>query len=142
MGRAKKTCSWRDPEAPSIGCSRIAEESPNGENFRCREHWRKAWAGRSQNNRSVRPLTEDEKEYIRQRDWHVCRQCGEPAKQVDHIIEVADGGTNDPSNLQLLCDSCHGTKTRMSQAAFDDGMPKSARAALKKRRRMMGFYEQ
>ena len=27
--------------------------------------------------------------------------------EVHHIVEVADGGTNEPSNLQVLCAECH-----------------------------------
>lgn len=31
--------------------------------------------------------------------------------QVDHIVRVIDGGTNDPANLQALCVECHAIKT-------------------------------
>lgn len=42
-----------------------------------------------------------------------CRHCGNPATQADHIVPVADGGTNDPAtNGQGLCDECHATKTK------------------------------
>lgn len=27
--------------------------------------------------------------------------------QIHHVIEVADGGTNDAENLQVLCEECH-----------------------------------
>jgi 5-methylcytosine-specific restriction protein A len=30
---------------------------------------------------------------------------------IDHIVEVADGGTNEMENLQALCLSCHRVKT-------------------------------
>lgn len=30
---------------------------------------------------------------------------------VDHIVRLADGGSHDLSNLQLLCESCHREKT-------------------------------
>lgn len=40
--------------------------------------------------------------------------------QIDHIIEVKHGGTNDPSNLQALCPSCHAVKTkRCAQQKWD-----------------------
>lgn len=32
-----------------------------------------------------------------------------------HIVELADGGSNEPSNLQLLCPNCHAKKTRMNR---------------------------
>ena len=37
--------------------------------------------------------------------------CGEVATQVDHIIELAIGGTNTLDNLQPLCKPCHTAKT-------------------------------
>jgi len=37
--------------------------------------------------------------------------CGEVATQVDHIIELAIGGTNTLDNLQPLCRPCHTAKT-------------------------------
>lgn len=38
------------------------------------------------------------------------------ARQVDHKISLKKGGTNEPENLQSLCDACHGRKT-----AIEDG---------------------
>ena len=32
--------------------------------------------------------------------------------EIDHVIEVAEGGGNDENNLQALCSSCHKVKTR------------------------------
>ncbi|QAU06351.1 HNH endonuclease [Gordonia phage WhoseManz] len=141
-GRAPKTCSWRDPEDASRGCSRRAEEAPNGDDFRCRAHWRKTLAGKGP--RRVRPLTIAEKEYIRERDHHACRECGEFAHEVDHIVEVADGGGNEPSNLQLLCDRHHAAKTRASQEAWNPGVRRdtSARAQAKRKARAAGLYIQ
>ena len=62
------------------------------------------------------------------RDGCVCRSCGEkfeapliegspivfpvPSKvALDHIIPLADGGSEAPDNLQILCHSCHELKT-------------------------------
>lgn len=36
-----------------------------------------------------------------------CRVCGRPTEVVHHIIERAEGGTDDPDNLVALCNSCH-----------------------------------
>lgn len=42
----------------------------------------------------------------------ICRACRRrPATTVDHIIPKADGGTDDESNLQPLCNPCHDAKT-------------------------------
>ncbi len=35
----------------------------------------------------------------------------EAGYDVDHILPLIDGGTNDPMNLQALCPSCHRVKT-------------------------------
>ena len=41
-----------------------------------------------------------------------CNHCGITAEQIDHILPLALGGTDDWTNLQALCKPCHGTKTR------------------------------
>ena len=37
--------------------------------------------------------------------------CGDRATEVDHIIELALGGTNTIDNVQPLCKECHKAKT-------------------------------
>ena len=37
--------------------------------------------------------------------------CGDRATDVDHIIELAAGGTNTIDNVQPLCKPCHQAKT-------------------------------
>jgi 5-methylcytosine-specific restriction protein A len=44
-------------------------------------------------------------------------RCTYPGKDVDHIINLASGGTDDLSNLQLLCDWHHKQKTAKEAAA-------------------------
>jgi len=47
-----------------------------------------------------------------------CRDCLErdanirPAEEVDHIVPLVDGGTNEPDNLRSLCRPCHAVRTR------------------------------
>ena len=31
---------------------------------------------------------------------------------LDHIVALANGGTNDLTNIQLLCTACHGDETK------------------------------
>lgn len=53
---------------------------------------------------------------IRERDGHTCQQCGAFGHEVDHIIPVSQGGTNDDANLQALCSACHMAKTQAEAA--------------------------
>lgn len=59
------------------------------------------------------------REYIKTRDHHKCQKCfafGDQINlQVHHIVPVSDGGTDDRSNLILLCSSCH---TRVHQDGY------------------------
>ena len=47
-----------------------------------------------------------------------CRQVFEPKDLVcDHIVNSAQGGTDDPTNLQTLCNPCHDKKTHAESMA-------------------------
>jgi hypothetical protein len=53
---------------------------------------------------------------ILRRDHFACRLCGATATEgisleVDHIVPVSRGGTNDPHNLQTLCHACNAGKS-------------------------------
>ncbi len=42
----------------------------------------------------------------------LCEECERmPSSHVDHVKSLADGGTDDPSNLRALCHGCHSRKT-------------------------------
>ena len=45
------------------------------------------------------------------RKYPSCVRCGAEATDVDHIISLAKGGTNEWVNLQSYCHSCHSIKT-------------------------------
>lgn len=58
---------------------------------------------------------------ILRRDCGLCQPCQQagrvsPARQVDHIVPKADGGTDDDSNLQAICLACHQVKTAREAA--------------------------
>lgn len=58
-----------------------------------------------------REPSEEEKEQVKRRDNHRCLACGATKRlQVDHIVSVYTGGSNDLSNLQTLCKVCNGKK--------------------------------
>ena len=46
-------------------------------------------------------------------------------EEVDHIIPLSEGGTNDRDNLQALCRDCHQVKTtgKLKQTIGVDGWP-------------------
>lgn len=43
----------------------------------------------------------------------------EAGYDIDHVLPLADGGSNDISNLQALCPSCHRVKTARENRARD-----------------------
>ena len=48
-------------------------------------------------------------------------KCGRPAREVDHIVPLSQGGTNDLSNLEGRCKPCHSRKTAGDKARHEDG---------------------
>ncbi|MDQ0865708.1 HNH endonuclease [Arthrobacter globiformis] len=59
-----------------------------------------------------RPIPEDVKVYVLNRDAGSCRACGSTAEiQYDHIIPLAMGGSNNAENLQILCGPCNRSKS-------------------------------
>jgi 5-methylcytosine-specific restriction protein A len=61
-------------------------------------------------------------------------QCVRAGTQVDHIVAIDNGGTEQSSNLQVLCDPCHAIKTtsdlghKPRQTVGADGWPVEAPA--------------
>ena len=60
-----------------------------------------------------KPISPSQRLRILIRDERRCRECGtdQGNLEIDHIVEVHDGGTNDDDNLQALCEDCHKRKT-------------------------------
>ena len=54
------------------------------------------------------------KQKIHTRDEWTCQCCGRVTMdlELDHIKNVAQGGTDDEANLQSLCAPCHKEKTQ------------------------------
>jgi 5-methylcytosine-specific restriction protein A len=53
---------------------------------------------------------------IRARDHDLCQQCKRNGRlstysAVDHKVPKAEGGTDDDSNLEVICNPCHAVKT-------------------------------
>jgi len=47
------------------------------------------------------------------RDRYQCQACGEVGTnhEVDHVVPLEQGGSNELGNLMLLCVACHAAKT-------------------------------
>jgi rubredoxin len=65
-------------------------------------------------NSTKRSVSETKKKYVAaSQNWH-CKQCKKqlPAWfEVDHVIKLEYGGSNNIDNLEALCRDCHGRKT-------------------------------
>jgi 5-methylcytosine-specific restriction endonuclease McrA len=68
------------------------------------------------------PIPPEVRKYIYQRDNYQCRSCGkthqETTLNIDHIIPIAQGGSNDISNLQTLCKTCNQKKKHHFDSRF------------------------
>lgn len=97
---------------------------------RCEKHKRASWeADRQRGNRHQRGYGaewEKLREIVLRRDNYLCQPClrdgkltavitGNPrhphAANVDHVKPKAQGGTDDPANLETTCLTCHKAKT-------------------------------
>jgi hypothetical protein len=51
------------------------------------------------------------KRFVIERDRHRCVKCGSPYNlEFDHIIPVAEHGSNTANNIQILCKDCNRSK--------------------------------
>lgn len=137
-----KMCTWFT-ESPRY--ERCFNHALPGKS-RCTEHFREV-----QKRPRQFGLTEEVKQYVRQRDDFTCMNCGNAGYEVDHIVELAEfsgiekNQANLPSNLQTLCRECHLEKTNRyrREAAIETNYHDrsiSARARKKQRMRKRGFY--
>lgn len=65
---------------------------------------------------SKRSVSETKKKYVAAKQNWKCNKCKEQLSasfEVDHILRLEWGGTNEVSNLVALCRNCHGDKTSM-----------------------------
>ncbi|MBL1209235.1 HNH endonuclease [Geminocystis sp. GBBB08] len=62
------------------------------------------------------------RKYVYNRDNYQCQSCGKNTKEttlnIDHIIPLAKGGSNDISNLQTLCLKCNQKKKANIDSRF------------------------
>ncbi len=75
-----------------------------------------AWSKASRQSRGYGRQWERLRKAVLERDGFLCQPCKASGRvklgnQVDHIKPKAKGGTDDPANLQAICEPCHKTKT-------------------------------
>lgn len=65
-----------------------------------------------------RSVSETKKKYVASRQSWKCAHCNQQLDytyEVDHVIDLQYGGSNDIDNLVALCRNCHGKKTMKSR---------------------------
>ncbi|MCP3681834.1 MAG: HNH endonuclease [bacterium] len=100
------------------GCRKYAEKRG-----RCGDHQPEAWAsnkGKSRHERGYGSRWDKLRLKVLKRDRYLCMVCRHDgiltkANQVDHIINKAQGGTDNSDNLQAICDNCHTKKTNVEK---------------------------
>lgn len=68
----------------------------------------------------------------------ICANCRRKIRagmdwDIDHRIALADGGTNDDDNLQVLCDLCHSAKTTDDMSSIAKGKRAMVKAFVPRR---------
>lgn len=69
---------------------------------------------KSQQKKSKRCVSEAKKKFVASSQKWLCKDCNElltASYEIDHIVRLDNGGTNDIENLVALCRNCHGKKT-------------------------------
>ena len=64
--------------------------------------------------KNKRSVSEGRKKYVASRQKWKCEECNRMLNatfEIDHIVRLDRGGTNDVDNLVALCRECHGNKT-------------------------------
>ena len=116
MPTSKRPCRYR-------GCPAIVEGNLGG--GYCPEHRRQVRKERDARRSGPRPYSSAHWQRLRRLVLGrepLCRICMADgrvveATVVDHITPLADGGTNDVTNLQPLCKPCHDRKTMRESVA-------------------------
>jgi 5-methylcytosine-specific restriction protein A len=103
--RAKKICPHVGADGTS--CTKLQP---------CPDHGRKPWAG-SARDQGLHHLSGSARQKrnrgVLDRADTICALCGYPgADEVDHVVPLAHGGTEDISNCQAVHKACHATKTQ------------------------------
>jgi 5-methylcytosine-specific restriction protein A len=114
VGRALRVC-------PVTGCPNLVERGTRYCDAHERERQQRVDAKRPPSSqRGYGPQWQATRaEYLAHNP--MCAVCGEKATQVHHVVSLRAGGTNEWSNLQSLCHSCHSRHTAKHDGGFGNG---------------------
>lgn len=100
------------------GCRDVASSKNNGY---CDKHKNHGWTKYQQSKEGETRVYQTsvwkkKRQIVINRAMGLCESCDKegritPGVEVDHIVPVSRGGTDEISNLQLLCVPCHRKKT-------------------------------
>lgn len=104
---------------PSVCAEPGCPEFTDPGTTRCAAHARPPW--RNSDERRPRDRTGWERQKIARavvkRDRGICHWCGKPgATEADHVVELADGGADDPANMRAIHHDCNLEKMRARKA--------------------------
>lgn len=74
--------------------------------------------GNNGNKKMKRSVSETKKKYVASQQKWSCGHCSQQLDatfEVDHIVELQNGGSNEISNLVALCRNCHGKKSMITR---------------------------
>ena len=103
------------PSKPLRSCRAAGCPKPAVIGGRCREHARELRREYDKDRPSAAQRGYDRKwrriraQFLRHHPY--CSECGAPATDVDHIVPLRKGGTNEWANLQSFCHRHHSAKT-------------------------------
>lgn len=79
---------------------------------------------------NYRTFSDYERKTVYANDNGKCAICGKAVKfkkmNINHIVPLSAGGTNDFKNLQLACRSCNGMKSYLTMNDFFMKLPRIA----------------
>ena len=100
------------------GCKALTDGGNRCKNHPAKSGWAKTEERRgNRHERGYGARWVKQRELILKRDNFLCQPClaqgrTTQARDVDHIVPKALGGTDDESNLQSICRACHKAKTQ------------------------------
>ena len=107
------------PKMPPVECSEPMCYSMATKKGKCDKHQPEPWKsskGKTSTERGYGYKWRKTRDRIMRRDSYLCQACLRrgiitEAKEVDHILNKARGGTDADSNLEAICVPCHRKKT-------------------------------